>query len=82
MAKSHSFSLNVYVYILREGQRDREGQRERQRETETERETERERERAGEGPREGERERIPDLFHSTSKEPNMGLDLTNLEIMT
>ena len=42
---------------------------------------EKKRERAGEGQRERERERIPSRFHTVSTEPNVGLELTNPEIM-
>ena len=46
------------------------------------RETELERARVGEGQREGEGERIPSRLHTVSAEPDVGLDLTNQEIMT
>ena len=36
----------------------------------------------GEGGRERERERIPSRLHTVSVEPNVGLKLTNPEIMT
>ena len=42
---------------------------------------ERKRETLGEG-REGGRERIPGRHHAVSVEPDVGLDLTNLEITT
>ena len=44
----------------------------------------REGERVGEGQRERERERerIPNSLHTVSREPNVGLNLTNYEIMT
>ena len=41
-----------------------------------------ERKRGGERERERERERIPSRLHIVSSEPDMGLDLTNREIMT
>ena len=47
----------------------RERQRQRQREQ-------------GEGQRERDRERIPSKLHVTSTESDMGLKLTNREIMT
>ena len=42
----------------------------------------RETEQAGEGQRERERERIPSRLHTVSTEPDVGLELTNREIMT
>ena len=42
----------------------------------------RERARAGEGQTEREGERISSRFHTVSTEPNMGLELTNHELMT
>ena len=43
---------------------------------------EKEREREQGRDREKERERIPTSLHAVSAEPDMGLDLTNCEIMT
>ena len=43
---------------------------------------EKEREREGEGQRERDRERIPSRLCTVSTEPNAGLKLTNIEIMT
>ena len=43
---------------------------------------ERETERAGEGQRERERERIPSRLCIVSAEPDVGLELTNCEIVT
>ena len=43
---------------------------------------EREREQAGEGQREMEREIIPRRLQAVNSEPNVGLELTNCEIMT
>ena len=37
---------------------------------------------AREGQRERERERVPSRLHVVSTEPDIGLDLTNQEIMT
>ena len=34
------------------------------------------------GQRETEKERIPNRFHTVGVEPNVGLELTNYEIMT
>ena len=46
-----------------------------------ERERERERENESSGETERKRERIPSRFHTISTEPNLGLELTNREIM-
>ena len=46
------------------------------------RERERKTARAGEGQRERERERIFSRLHTVSREPNVGLKLTNHKIMT
>ena len=43
---------------------------------------ERERKSRGGAERKGERERIPRRLYAVSAEPNMGLNLTNCEIMT
>ena len=45
-------------------------------------EKERERERDRETERQREREKIPSRLHATSAEPNVGLKLTNCQIMT
>ena len=42
----------------------------------------RERARVGEGQKERERERIPSRLYAVSAKPNVGLELTNREIMT
>ena len=42
----------------------------------------RERLEAGDGQRERGRERIPSRLHTVSVEPDVGLELTNREIMT
>ena len=47
-----------------------------------EREKEREHVQAGERQRVRERERIPSSLHTISMEPDVGLDVTNHEIMT
>ena len=39
-------------------------------------------EKAGKGVEREERERIPSRFHAISTEPNVGLDLSNCEIVT
>ena len=49
---------------------------------ERERERKRERERVSRGGAERGRERIQSRLHAVSSEPNVGLDLTNCEIMT
>ena len=41
-----------------------------------------EREQAGEGERERRRDRIPGRLHTVSMDPDVGLKLTNCEIMT
>ena len=48
----------------------------------SEREREREREQEGEGQRERERKRILSRLHAVSTEPDVGLELTDGEIMT
>ena len=42
----------------------------------------RERKRAGKGLREREGERVPSKLHAVGEEPDVGLKLTNHEIMT
>ena len=71
--KKHIPFFNVYLFILRE-------EKESASAGGVGREKERKRERASE--RERERERIPSRFHAVSTEPNMGLNLMNLKIIT
>ena len=42
---------------------------------------ERDREQVGEGQRSGERERVPRRLGAVSPEPDLGLELTNREVM-
>ena len=65
------FSFSLFLSLFTYFERDREREREERKE-ESQRERERER----------EKDRIPSKLHAASREPNMGLKLTNCEIMT